>query len=164
MDFIEIAKNAKQSALKLADVDTETKNKVLQNAADKLEQNAAAIFEANAEDLEAAKHLVDTGEITPAVYKRLKLDKNKLRDMVQGMRDLISLPDPVNKVLLRRRLDEGIVLEKVSCPIGVLGVIFEARPDVIAQISALAIKSANAVIVATSTPKCMRKTLVAARM
>ena len=146
MDFIEIAKNAKQSALKLADVDTETKNKVLQNAADKLEQNAAAILEANAEDLDAAKHLVDTGEITPAVYKRLKLDKNKLRDMVQGMRDLISLPDPVNKVLLRRRLDEGIVLEKVSCPIGVLGVIFEARPDVIAQISALAIKSANAVI------------------
>ena len=146
MDFIDIAKTAKRAALKLADADTELKNKVLQNAADKLEQNSKTIFEANAKDLEAAKQLVETGEITPSIYKRLKLDENKLRDMVQGLRDLINLPDPVNKVLLRRQLDEGIVLEKVSCPIGVLGVIFEARPDVIAQVSALAIKSANAVI------------------
>ena len=146
MDFIDIAKTAKRAALKLADADTELKNKVLQNAADKLEQNSKTIFEANAKDLEAAKQLVETGEITPSIYKRLKLDENKLRDMVQGLRDLINLSDPVNKVLLRRQLDEGIVLEKVSCPIGVLGVIFEARPDVIAQVSALAIKSANAVI------------------
>ncbi len=146
MDFIDIAKTAKRAALKLADADTELKNKVLQNAADKLEQNSKTIFEANAKDLEAAKQLVETGEITPSIYKRLKLDENKLRDMVQGLRDLINLPDPVNKVLLRRQLDEGIVLEKVSCPIGVLGVIFEARPDVIAQVSALTIKSANAVI------------------
>ena len=146
MDFTEIAKSAKDAALKLADADTELKNRVLQNSADKLEQNAAAIFEANLKDLEAAKQLVLSGEITPAVYKRLKLDENKLRDMVQGIRDLILLPDPVNKMLLRRQLDEGIILEKISCPIGVLGVIFEARPDVIVQVSALAIKSANAVI------------------
>lgn len=146
MNFIDIAKTAKQAALKLADADTEIKNKVLQNAADKLEQNSKAIFEANGKDLDAAKQLVVSGEISPAIYKRLKLDENKLRDMVKGLRDLINLPDPVNRVLLRRQLDDGIILEKVSCPIGVLGVIFEARPDVIAQVSALAIKSANAVI------------------
>ena len=146
MNFIDIAKTAKQAALKLADADTEIKNKVLQNAADKLEQNSKAIFEANGKDLDAAKQLVVSGEISPAIYKRLKLDENKLRDMVKGLRDLINLPDPVNRVLLRRQLDDGIILEKGSCPIGVLGVIFEARPDVIAQVSALAIKSANAVI------------------
>jgi glutamate-5-semialdehyde dehydrogenase len=66
--------------------------------------------------------------------------------MVQGIRDLVELPDPVNKTILKRELDTGLILEKISCPIGVVGVIFEARPDVIAQISALAIKSGNAVI------------------
>ena len=69
-----------------------------------------------------------------------------MRDMLQGIRDIASLDDPINKKLLVRELDTDLTLYKVSCPIGVLGIIFEARPDVIAQISSLAIKSANAVI------------------
>ena len=69
-----------------------------------------------------------------------------MRDMIQGIRDIAKLEDPVNKKLLVRELDSDLTLYKVSCPIGVLGIIFEARPDVIAQISSLAIKSANAVI------------------
>ena len=80
------------------------------------------------------------------MYNRLKLDENKIRDMIQGVRDIANLKDPVNQILWERDIADGITLKKVSCPIGVLGVIFEARPDVISQISALAIKSSNAVI------------------
>ena len=69
-----------------------------------------------------------------------------MRDMIQGIIDIYELEDPVGKILLQRSLDTGLVLTKKSCPIGVLGIIFEARPDVISQISALAIKSSNAVI------------------
>ena len=108
--------------------------------------NKDEIFEANKTDLETAKSLVESGELTKSTFNRLKLDENKMRDMIQGIRDIAKLEDPVNKKLLVRELDSDLTLYKVSCPIGVLGIIFEARPDVIAQISSLAIKSANAVI------------------
>ncbi len=146
MDFVEIAKKAKEASLKIADLPDEIKNKALLKIADKIEEAKNEIFEANQEDLKAAEPLVQTGELTKSTFNRLKLDENKLRDMVQGIRDIAHLPDPVNKKLLVRELDQDLTLYKVSCPIGVLGIIFEARPDVIAQISSLAIKSANAVI------------------
>ena len=146
MDFVKIAKYAKEASLKIASLSTELKNKALLNIADKIENSAAEIFEANKRDLSDAEKLVTSGEITKSTFNRLKLDENKMRDMVQGIRDIAKLEDPVNKILLKRELDEDLILEKVSCPIGVLGIIFEARPDVIAQISSLAIKSANAVI------------------
>lgn len=146
MDFIEIAKQAKEASLKVAGLSTEIKNDALLKIAENIEQNKGKIFNANKKDLEEAKSLVDSGEISQSTYNRLKLDENKLRDMVKGIRDISNLDDPVNKILLKRELSKGLVLEKVSCPIGVLGIIFEARPDVIAQISSLAIKSANAVI------------------
>lgn len=146
MDFVQIAKKAKDASLKIADLPDTLKNRALLKIADKIEEAKNEIFEANQEDLKAAEHLVQTGELTKSTFNRLKLDENKLRDMVQGIRDIAHLPDPVNKKLLVRELDQGLTLYKVSCPIGVLGIIFEARPDVIAQISSLAIKSANAVI------------------
>ena len=146
MDFVEIAKRAKQASLEIADLSEEIKNKALINIAKKIEQQKEDIFKANKEDLSAANELVENGEITKSTYNRLKLDENKLRDMVKGIRDIAALPNPVNKKLLVRELDEGLTLYKISCPIGVLGIIFEARPDVIAQISSLAIKSSNAVI------------------
>lgn len=146
MDFVEIAKNAKTASLEIADLSEEIKNKALLNIAQKIEQYKDEIFEANKQDLSEAENLVKAGEITKSTFNRLKLDDNKLRDMVQGIRDIAQLPDPVNKKLLVRELDKNLTLYKVSCPIGVLGIIFEARPDVIAQISALAIKSSNAVI------------------
>ena len=111
-----------------------------------LEEHKSEIFEANAQDLEEAKTLVETGEISQSAYNRLKLDENKMRDMIQGVKDIANLDDPIGKVLLKRQLDEDLILKKISCPIGVLGIIFEARPDVISQISSLAIKSSNAVI------------------
>ena len=146
MDFKEIANKAKMSSRITGTLDTETKNNVLLAIANEFEENAKKILDANKTDLENAKELVKSGEITESTYKRLKLDENKLRDMIQGVKNLIELPDPVNKVVLRRELDKGILLEKITCPIGVLGIIFEARPDVISQVSALAIKSGNAVI------------------
>jgi glutamate-5-semialdehyde dehydrogenase len=146
MDFIQIAKDAKDASLKVADLSTEVKNKALLKIADEIECNKSEIFEANKLDLENAEKLVEAGEISKSTFNRLKLDENKMRDMIQGIRDIAGLPDPVNKNLLTRELDKDLTLYKVSCPIGVLGIIFEARPDVIAQISSLAIKSANAVI------------------
>lgn len=146
MDFIQIAKDAKEASLKIADISTELKNKALHKIADEIEADKEKVFEANKQDLKAAEELVNKGEITKSTFNRLKLDENKMRDMLQGIRDIASLDDPINKKLLVRELDTDLTLYKVSCPIGVLGIIFEARPDVIAQISSLAIKSANAVI------------------
>lgn len=146
MDFIQIAKDAKEASLKIADISTELKNKALLKIADEIEAYKEKVFEANKQDLKAAEELVNKGEITKSTFNRLKLDESKMRDMLQGIRDIASLDDPINKKLLVRELDKDLTLYKVSCPIGVLGIIFEARPDVIAQISSLAIKSANAVI------------------
>ena len=146
MDFIQIAKDAKEASLKIADISTELKNKALLKIADEIEADKEKVFEANKQDLKAAEELVNKGEITKSTFNRLKLDENKMRDMLQGIRDIASLDDPINKKLLVRELDKDLTLYKVSCPIGVLGIIFEARPDVIAQISSLTIKSANAVI------------------
>ena len=141
MEFIDIAKNAKKASLEAAKLDTETKNKALKSIADNLEKHTDEIFEANKQDLENAQLLVQDGELSQSAYHRLKLDIPKMRDMIQGVRDVASLDDPIGKVMLKRELDKGLVLEKISCPIGVLGIIFEARPDVISQISSLAIKS-----------------------
>ena len=146
IDFVKIAKDAKEASLKIADLSTELKNTALLKIADEIKLNKDEIFEANKTDLETAKSLVESGELTKSTFNRLKLDENKMRDMIQGIRDIAKLEDPVNKKLLVRELDSDLTLYKVSCPIGVLGIIFEARPDVIAQISSLAIKSANAVI------------------
>ncbi len=144
--FIELAKKAKAASKKIAVLPVGVKNTALLNIAKNLKENKEKIFEANHKDLEEAKPLVEAGELSQSTYNRLKLDENKMRDMVQGIIDISNLEDPVGKVLLKRELDQGLVLTKVSCPIGVLGIIFEARPDVISQISALAIKSSNAVI------------------
>lgn len=146
MEFKNIAKNAKEASLKLAILNTATKNAALDAIADALEANKDKIFSANKSDLKNAQKLVDSGELTQATFGRLKLDENKMNTMIAGVKDLIALEDPVGKCLLARELDNELNLYKVSCPIGVLGIIFEARPDVITQISALAIKSSNAVI------------------
>ena len=144
--MIELVKKAKNASIKMAAIDTEIKNNVLNSIAEALKDNKEKIFNANKIDIEEAKKYVDSGEITKSTYNRLKLDENKFRDMVQGVLDVAKLDDPVNNVILKRELDEGLILEKISCPIGVIGVIFEARPDVISQISSLAIKSGNVVI------------------
>lgn len=146
MDIKDIAKAAKEASLELLGAPEELKNLALKKVKENIEKNKDEIFAANKKDLDEAKSLVDSGEITSSTYARLKLDENKMRDMLKGIEDVISLQDPVNKVFWTKELDEGLILKKVSCPIGVIGVIFEARPDVISQIASLAIKSGNAVI------------------
>lgn len=144
--FLNIAKKAKEVSKKTAVLSSEIKNKALLAMARALDSHKDMIFEANMKDLEEAALMVDRGELSQSLYNRLKLDENKMRDMVQGIIDISKLEEPIGKLLLKRELDEGLVLKKISCPIGVLGIIFEARPDVISQISALALKSSNVVI------------------
>ena len=146
MDIQKIAKAAKEASLGLLGAGEEIKNKALKNVHDEIKAKKEEIFEANKKDLKEAKELLDKGGINSSTYSRLKLDENKMRDMLKGILDVISLEDPVNKVFWTKELDEGLILKKISCPIGVIGVIFEARPDVISQIASLAIKSGNAVI------------------
>ena len=147
-DFIKLAQNAKKASVKAQNLSPEIKNKALLEVANALDdaENRKKIFEANKKDSEFAKELVEKDEMSQSTFNRLKLDENKMRDMIQGIKDISKLEDPVNKNLFVRELDKGLTLYKDSCPIGVLGIIFEARPDVISQISALAIKSSNAVI------------------
>lgn len=145
-DVLNIAKNAKEASISMLQLSSEIKNTALNMIADELENHSNDIINANLTDLENAQQLLKEKLITESAYNRLRLDENKLRDMIQGVRDIVKLEDPVNKILFERDIAEGITLKKVSCPIGVIGVIFEARPDVISQISSLAIKSSNAVI------------------
>lgn len=146
MQLIDLVKNAKDSTYKLQSLSTDIKNKALLEIADKLEQNKNIIFEANKKDLEYAKKLLDENKIFLSMFNRLKLDENKMIDIISGIKDVVKLEDPINKVLLETELDDNLLLKKISCPIGLIAVIFEARPDVISQISSLCIKSSNAVI------------------
>ena len=141
-----LAQEAKLASYTLASLSTLEKNQALKAVADKLEQNQELILKENEKDLQEAKSLLEEGEINQSTFNRLKLDDNKMRDMIKGIRDVKRLEDPVNKKLWAMGMDTGLDLYRVSCPIGVIGVIFEARPDVIPQICSLAIKSANAVL------------------
>ncbi len=110
--------------------------------ADALEAEASAIVAANAADLEAAA----AADLAPSLVARLKLDANKLAGAIEGVRQVAQLPDPVGVRQMHRELDSGLVLERLSVPLGVLGVIFEARPDAVMQIASLAIRSGNGAI------------------
>lgn len=145
-DIKKIAKQAKNASIILSSLPSEIKNNALKNVAEALTNNTNSIKEANQKDLDAAQKLVDEGMLSKSVFNRLKADDNKIRDMIAGIYDVIKLEDPVNKIIFTRELADNLILKKITCPIGVIGVIFEARPDVMAQISALAIKSANAVL------------------
>lgn len=141
-----IAKNAKNASIALSSLSFEVKNAALKNVADALKNNTNSVIDANKRDLAAAKIAVEEGKLSKSVFNRLKADENKINAMIDGIYDVMKLDDPVNKVEFTRELADGLILKKVTCPIGVIGVIFEARPDVLAQISALAIKSGNAVL------------------
>ena len=142
----QIAIKAKEASLVLAGLSTQLKNDALEAIANALIKSKAYIMTQNEEDLKKAKVLLEKGEISQAIYDRLKLSDAKFNDVISGVLDVKKLQDPVNQTLCGTKLDEGLELYKVSCPIGVIGVIFEARPDVVVQISSLAIKSSNAVI------------------
>jgi len=140
------ARNAKNSSYLLASLSEEVKNNALFAVTEHIKTKKDLILEENKKDLAEAQALVEKGELTKALYNRLKLDEDKINVIIKGIHDVINLEDPVNKTMAVTELDQGLNLHKVSCPIGVIGVIFESRPDVVPQIAALAVKSANAVI------------------
>lgn len=141
-DLGKIAQNTKEAARDLATLDNQQRNRALLAIADGLEQAAAEIMAANQQDLQTAQ----AGGIAPALYARLKLGKSKLTAAIAGVREVANLADPVAEVQIKRELDTNLILKRVSCPLGVLGIIFEARPEALIQITSLAIKSGNGVI------------------
>jgi len=143
---LEIAQSAKAASRQLATLPTPAKDEALEAIASALESDAARILAANAADVREAEPLVRSGELSQALFQRLVLTGDKLRVMVEGVRAVKQLPDPAGRIIDRTLLADGLTLEKITVPLGVLAVIFEARPDAITQISALAIKSGNAVI------------------
>ena len=123
----------------VAAMSNEARCKALKCVAEKLAEKKDEIFAENKKDLEAA---AENG-VADAIVKRLKFDEGKLRDVIAGINQLVTLDDPIGKITLDRELDEGLRLTRVTCPIGVIGVIFEARPDALVQISSLCIRSGN---------------------
>lgn len=142
MLFQKQVRKVKQAAPKLAATTNEQRNAALTAVREALLQHQAEIFEANKQDLAQA----EADGVSGPVRKRLKFDEGKLRDVTAGISDLTKMEDPLFQTQFARELDEGLVLKRVTCPIGVIGVIFEARPDALVQISALCIKSGNCVI------------------
>ncbi|KAJ5707197.1 gamma-glutamyl phosphate reductase [Penicillium malachiteum] len=144
---IDVARSASLASRQLAVLSNEARNEALTALHRALDQNRSTILAANARDLEAATRAAESGDLNHSVLKRLDLSRpGKYEDMLEGILSVRDLEDPVGKITLRTLLDEGLTLERVSCPIGVLLIIFEARPEVIANIAALAIKSGNAAI------------------
>ena len=138
----DIAKQIKTDSFQLSCLSNEVRNTALKEISRALLSNQSKIKEANKLDLEKA---VSAGLAAP-IMKRLKFDGQKLSDVVAGIESLISLKDPLWNTLLERELDAGLVLKKVTCPIGVIGVIFESRPDALVQIATLCLKSGNSAI------------------
>jgi glutamate-5-semialdehyde dehydrogenase len=147
MPMEELAHQVKESSIRLAAIGTELKNKALSNIAVSLEKRREDIIKANQRDFARSKQ-----ENLPApLLKRLKFDDIKIADVVEGINSLIKLEDPVGKKLLATELDDGLELYRVTCPIGVIGVIFESRPDALVQISTLCLKSGNGVLLKGGT-------------
>jgi glutamate-5-semialdehyde dehydrogenase len=142
MNISEIAIAAKRASIQLAAVKTDAKNAALAEIARAIKQHSAEIVSANEKDLTIA----EKNNLAIPLLKRLKFDEGKIAEVCAGIESLIKLDDPVGKTLSATELDKGLELYKVSCPIGVIGIIFESRPDALVQISTLCLKSGNAVL------------------
>jgi glutamate-5-semialdehyde dehydrogenase len=158
---------AQQAALRLANVDETARNEALRAVADALRANEEAVLAANKEDVAEAGTLLAEGEYTQALVDRLKLDGEKLEGIAEMVESVADQADPLDRTLTARRLDDGLELYRVSVPIGVVGTIFESRPDALVQIAALALKSGNAVILkggseASETNRELYRTVVEA--
>ena len=138
----ELGKKAKEAEKTLMIAATEQKNKALKYIAQALIENADEIIQANTIDLENGKN----NGMSEAMLDRLKLDKDRIKGMAKGVEDVVLLPDPVGRVLSETTRPNGLNIKKVSTPLGVIGVIFEARPNVTSDAAALCLKSGNAVI------------------
>lgn len=142
MDITDNVRKVKEDSFIMASLSEDIRNGALEAVTKALESNKSAIFEANKRDMEFA----ETGTLPAPIINRLKFDQHKLSGCITGINDLIALEDPLFKELLKRELDSNLILTKTTCPIGVIGVIFESRPDALVQIASLCIKSGNCII------------------
>lgn len=140
MTITEQVREARRVSVKLASVDVKERDRVLNSIADSLVDNTQYILSENKKDLEAA----EKNALTDSLYKRLVLSEKKIADIAEGVRSVSALDDPLGKLQMHRELDSGLELYRLSVPLGVVGVIFESRPDALVQISSLFIKSGNA--------------------
>ena len=141
-DLLVKADKVRLASIKISQTENQNRIKALNFMADYLEKNSKEILEANNEDYSIA----EKKGISRALLSRLKLSKSKLNSGIEGVRKVGDLADPVNQVQIKRELSKGLILERKTVPIGVLGVIFESRPDAVMQISSLAIRSGNGVM------------------
>jgi glutamate-5-semialdehyde dehydrogenase len=141
-DLLEKANKVRLASIEISQTENQNRIKALNLMADYLEKNSKEILEANNEDYSIA----EKKGISRALLSRLKLSKSKLNSGIVGVRKVGELADPVNQLQIKRDLSKGLILERKTVPIGVLGVIFESRPDAVMQISSLAIRSGNGVI------------------
>ncbi len=142
MNIQQMAETAKAAGIRLAASDGASRDRALDLIAAALRENQSEIMAANQRDL----HKAQAEHLSAPLLKRLKFDESKILETCQGLESLRRLPDPVGETLCATELDTGLELFKVSCPIGVIGVIFESRPDALVQISSLCLKSGNAVL------------------
>jgi len=141
-DLLEKADKVRLASIKISQTENQNRIKALNFMADYLEKNSKEILEANNEDYSNA----EKKGISSALLSRLKLSKAKLNSGIEGVRKVGDLADPINQFQVKRELSKGLILERKTVPIGVLGVIFESRPDAVMQISSLAIRSGNGVM------------------
>jgi len=141
-DLLEKADKVRLASIKISQTENIDRIKALNFMADYLEKNSKEILEANNEDYSSAERK----GISRALLSRLKLSKAKLNLGIEGVRKVGDLADPANQVQIKRELSKGLILERKTVPIGVLGIIFESRPDAVMQISSLAIRSGNGVM------------------
>ena len=132
----------KNESFELAQTTADERNAALKNLANLLKTHEKEIIEANNKDIQMA----EKNNLSPQIISRLKFQGNKLKDAIKGIEDVISFEDPLFKTTLKRKLADTLTLKRITCPIGVIGVIFESRPDAMVQIAALCIKSGNAVV------------------
>lgn len=138
---------AKQSSRQLALADAEAKRRILESIAADMQRAAEAIFEANRQDVTAARNQSSRDGISSAALARMTLNEEKLLQMGHSVNAVSGLEDPVGKILFQSDLDDGLELTKISCPFGVITAVVEARPDAVVQLSALAFKSGNALMI-----------------
>ena len=142
----DIARRAKAAARLLALVPGDRRDAALKAAAYAIEQRKLEILVANQRDCHDAARRVESGQMSRALFERLQINEQGIAAMSRCVLDVAGLPDPLGRQLAATELDDGLTLYKESCPIGVIGIIFEARPEVVPQVAALALKSGNAVI------------------
>jgi glutamate-5-semialdehyde dehydrogenase len=145
-DVASVAHSARLASRKLALLANEARTSAMLAIADALEKNRDRIVAANAKDCSTAQPLVDSGKMSPALYARLRVKETGIAEMAARVREVANLPDPLGKRLASTELDDNLVLHKETCPLGVIAVVFEARPDVIPQVASLALKSGNALL------------------